>query len=80
MEPFQSPSELEDYRRSLGLAHARVNSSTKIWIFRDGEWEKFNSTNSLQQLTMEYKMRERNDNFKITVLYTRCSSLDRLKL
>jgi len=31
MEPFQNPSELDEYKRKLGFEHAGVNSSGKIW-------------------------------------------------
>lgn len=33
LEPFKNPSELEAYMRKLGLPNAKVNSSSKIWIF-----------------------------------------------
>lgn len=33
LEPFQSPSELDEYRRRLGVSNARANCSAKIWIF-----------------------------------------------
>lgn len=41
-EPFQSPTEIENYRMKLGMSNARVNSSSKIWIFQDSYWEKKN--------------------------------------
>ncbi|KAG5599687.1 hypothetical protein H5410_031057 [Solanum commersonii] len=40
LEPFQSPSELEYYRRKLGLPNAKVSSSAKIWIFWEENWEE----------------------------------------
>lgn len=81
MEPFQSPSELEEYRRRLGLTHAKSKFSDKIWIFWDEDWEETgNNTDSTQQLTMEYKLKGRTYVFKVTSVYAKCSHLERLEL
>ncbi|WMV42195.1 hypothetical protein MTR67_035580 [Solanum verrucosum] len=48
----QSPNELEAYRRKLGLPNARVNSSSKIWVFWEDNWVEKGSTDTMQQLTM----------------------------
>lgn len=40
LEPFQCPSELEKYKRRLGKQQAKVNCSSKIWLFWDEEWEE----------------------------------------
>ncbi|XP_015168062.1 uncharacterized protein [Solanum tuberosum] len=80
LEPFQSPSELETYRRKLGLPNARVNSSAKNWVFWENGWVETDSTDTCQQLTMKYQLRGTDDKFTVTTVYARCSALERLEL
>ncbi|KAK4733456.1 hypothetical protein R3W88_007717 [Solanum pinnatisectum] len=80
LEPFQSPSELEMYRRKLGLPNARTNSSVKIWVFWEDVWVKTGSTDTCQQITMQYQLRGTEDKFTVIIVYARCSALERLEL
>ncbi|KAG5585127.1 hypothetical protein H5410_045561 [Solanum commersonii] len=48
LEPFQSPSELENYKRKLGLPHAKKNCSDKIWVFWEDDWEEEGLTDTFQ--------------------------------
>uniref|UniRef100_A0A0V0H2Z6 Putative ovule protein n=1 Tax=Solanum chacoense TaxID=4108 RepID=A0A0V0H2Z6_SOLCH len=80
LEPFQSPSELETYRRKLGMPNAKVNCAAKIWIFWEEDWEEQDVVDSVQQVTIRFKRRGSNNYFKITAVYARCYALDRLKL
>ncbi|KAH0692608.1 hypothetical protein KY285_019705 [Solanum tuberosum] len=80
LEPFQSPSELEYYRRKLGLPNAKVSSSAKIWIFWEENWEEEGSTDTTQQLTMNFKLKGSQFRFSITAVYARCSAIERLEL
>ncbi|KAH0713632.1 hypothetical protein KY289_009591 [Solanum tuberosum] len=79
-KPFQSPAELDNYRRKLGKQYARVNYSSKIWVFWDEEWEEQEYTDTMQQLTCSFKHKYTHSLFKITAMYARCSALDRLEL
>ncbi|XP_049378160.1 uncharacterized protein LOC125842928 [Solanum stenotomum] len=76
----QSPSELEAYRRKLGLPNARVNSSSKIWVFWEDNWVEKGSTDTMQQLTMQFQLRGRDVCFRVTTVYARCSALERQEL
>lgn len=78
MEPFQDPSDLELYRRNLGLKHATINTSTKIWIFWDEEVEGQVIGDASQRITMRFT--KRNKSVLISAIYARCSALDRLEL
>ncbi|KAK4706364.1 hypothetical protein R3W88_034059 [Solanum pinnatisectum] len=80
LEPFQSPSELEQYSRNLGLQNAKANCSAKIWIFWDDSWEDEGSSDTTQQLTMNFKISGTQDRFDVTTIYARCSALERLEL
>lgn len=71
---------MEDYRRRVGLAHVKANCSAKIWVFIYESREKVGSTDTIQQLTMNYNLRGGNKCFKVTVVYVRCSALKRLEL
>ncbi|KAK4733470.1 hypothetical protein R3W88_007731 [Solanum pinnatisectum] len=80
LEPFQSPFKLEYYRRKLGLPNAKVSSSAKIWIFWEENWEVEGSTDTTQQLTMNFKLKGTQFRFAITAVYARCSAIERLEL
>lgn len=57
MEPIQSHSELDVYRKKLGMDKARANCSAKIWLFWNDNWEEVGSTDMLQQITMQFNFR-----------------------
>ncbi|KAK6773704.1 hypothetical protein RDI58_028942 [Solanum bulbocastanum] len=80
LEPFQSPTEIESFRRRLGKQHARANCSAKIWIFWDEDWEEQHTVDSVQQLTISFKHKGNQNVVKITAVYARCSALERLEL
>ncbi|KAH0638863.1 hypothetical protein KY285_035449 [Solanum tuberosum] len=80
LEPFQSPAELDNYKRRLGMQYAKANCSGKIWCFWNECWEEEGSTDTIQQLTINYKLKGSHDRFKVTAVYARCGALDRLKL
>ncbi|KAF3643159.1 hypothetical protein FXO37_22128 [Capsicum annuum] len=60
-------TELEDYRRRLGLPNAKVNYSDKIWLFWK-DWEEIGAIDSSQHLTMEYKLRGASISLKVTAV------------
>ncbi|KAH0660042.1 hypothetical protein KY285_028648 [Solanum tuberosum] len=80
LEAFQSPSELENYRRKLGLQNAKSSYSTKIWIFWADNWEEEGSSDTTQQLIMKFKLKGTQDIFVVMAVYMMCSAIERLKL
>ncbi|KAG5577887.1 hypothetical protein H5410_058021 [Solanum commersonii] len=79
-ELFQSPSELDSYKRRLGMQNAKVNQSAKIWIFWSDKCEEENYKDTLKQLTIKFKLRGTSDRFMVTTIYARCSALERQEL
>ncbi|KAK4732459.1 hypothetical protein R3W88_025447 [Solanum pinnatisectum] len=75
LEPFQSPVELEIYRRRLGMANAKTNMYVKIWIFWSEDWEELESMDTIQQLTCQFCIRGTRETFKITAV-----TIERLEL
>ncbi|KAH0757171.1 hypothetical protein KY290_020664 [Solanum tuberosum] len=78
MEHFQEPSVLEQFKRKLGMNHALVNTSAKIWIFWREDWVGSVILDSAQQLTMKFI--KDGKLFFITSVYARCNALERLEL
>ncbi|XP_015054917.1 uncharacterized protein LOC107001349 [Solanum pennellii] len=78
MEPFQDPSELDNFRRKLGFDNAGVNCSGKIWFFWISEWEGINILDTVQQVTIKFKIDIKF--LLISVVYARCNALERLEL
>ncbi|KAH0760993.1 hypothetical protein KY290_017066 [Solanum tuberosum] len=64
----------------MGLANARVNISSKIWVFWEDDWVEIDSSDTVQQLTIRFQLRGRDECFRVTVVYARCSALERLEL
>lgn len=80
MEPFKSPTELKVYKRRLAFPNAKSSCFNKIQVFGDDEWEEIDVSDTIQQLTIEYKVSGESDFFKITIVYSRCSYLERFEL
>ncbi|KAH0642254.1 hypothetical protein KY289_033228 [Solanum tuberosum] len=78
MEPFQSPLELDQYKRKLGFANVGVNCLGKIWFFWREDWEGDIILDMVQQVTLKFNMN--NQEFLISTVYARCNALDRLEL
>ncbi|KAG5632276.1 hypothetical protein H5410_003993 [Solanum commersonii] len=78
MEPFQSPTELDQYKRKLGFEHEGVNYSGKNWHFWRTDWDANIILNTMQQITIKFKIRD--NFFLITAMYARCIALERLEL
>ncbi|WMV18188.1 hypothetical protein MTR67_011573 [Solanum verrucosum] len=78
MEPFQNPSELEQYKRRLGFDKAGVNQNGKIWCFWNDDWEGSLILDTVQQVTIQFKKNEKD--FLISAVYARCNAMERLEL
>ncbi|KAG5592288.1 hypothetical protein H5410_042802 [Solanum commersonii] len=76
--PLQDPSELEQFRIKLGFDKALANVYGKVWIFWKNNWEGVMVLDTLQQLTMKFA--SNNDIFLISLVYARCSEVDKLEL
>lgn len=78
MEPFQNPLELDQYKRQLGFDNAHVNQNWKILCFWRDDWVGNIVLDTIQQVTFQFK--KSNKEFMISVVYARCTALERLKL
>lgn len=80
MEPMQQSRKLDRYRRRIGFTQATVNVSNKIRAFVD---EKFDVTimfNIEQQLTLKLFDTEEHKEFILTLVYSKCDSIERREL
>jgi len=77
MEPFQSPSELDQYKRKLGFENAGVNCSGIFFFWRE-DWEGDIILDTVHQVTLKFS--RNGQNFLISVIYARCNAIDRLEL
>ncbi|WMV24639.1 hypothetical protein MTR67_018024 [Solanum verrucosum] len=78
MEPFQDPSEIDQYKRKLGFDNAGVNCSRKNWYFWRAEWEGNIILDTVQQVTIKFRINNRH--YIISVVYARCNTMERLEL
>lgn len=62
------------------MTNAKVNGVAKIWVLWDDEWEEQEIIDTIQHLTIQFKLRGSNNVFKVTAMYARCSALERLKV
>ena len=76
MEPFEDPSDLDQYKRKLGFNNAVANCSGKIWIFWKDDWEETLLIDSIQHISMKFCKNDKS--FIISSIYARCTTLDRL--
>lgn len=66
MEPFQDDQHIENYRRRLGMKHALVNASGKIWAFRDEIVEFSIVKDEEQQLSLKLANQHADVSFIVT--------------
>lgn len=78
MEPFQDPNKLDQYKARLGFDNTMVNCTGKIWLFWNNGWVGSVLQDSTQQITMKFCMATKT--FYITLVYARCTALERLEL
>ncbi|XP_075084929.1 uncharacterized protein LOC142168166 [Nicotiana tabacum] len=80
LEPFQKQGFIYKYMRRLGMETTLSNINGKICLFIDVvvEWELLIDT--AQQLTIKVLHHGIGKNIIMTVVYTKCSSLERLEL
>lgn len=80
MEPFQKQRLIKNYRMILGMEPAISNINGKIWIFLDVvvQWDMVINTD--QQLTIMVYHQDIEKHIMMTIVYAKCSSLERLEL
>ncbi|KAH0720014.1 hypothetical protein KY284_005044 [Solanum tuberosum] len=78
---------IDDIGRECDLSPRQINhlkgkskKGAKIWIFWEEDWEEHDVVDYVQQVTIRFKKRGSNDYFRNTVVYARCSALERLEL
>lgn len=80
MELFQGPYNLDNYRRRIGMEHAMVNTSSKIWVFWNKDWHGEVLSDTMQQLSIKFKHLGCQKEIIISAVYVRCNALERLEL
>ncbi|XP_019242361.1 PREDICTED: uncharacterized protein LOC109222455, partial [Nicotiana attenuata] len=80
IEPMQQSNKVERYRNRIGLAHAVVNVSNKIWAFIDEVFEVTILYNMVQQLTLKLFHTETHVELILTLVYAKCDPIERIEL
>nr|XP_016465610.1 PREDICTED: uncharacterized protein LOC107788444 [Nicotiana tabacum] len=71
---------MERYRARIGLVHAVVNVSNKIWAFIDEIFEVTILYNMTQQLTLRLTHTETHVELILTLGYAKCDRIERIEL
>ncbi|KAH0776702.1 hypothetical protein KY290_008113 [Solanum tuberosum] len=62
------------------MQNSKVIQSAKRWSFWNDNGEESDYNDTIQQLTINFKLRSTSERFKVTTVYARCSALERLEL
>ncbi|XP_059315433.1 uncharacterized protein LOC132066055 [Lycium ferocissimum] len=80
MEPFQDSDKIEGYRRRLGMEHAIVNISGKIWAFVEDIFDYYIMVDHQQHLTVKLRVRGSQEDMLVSLVYAKCTQSERLEL
>ncbi|XP_060211849.1 uncharacterized protein LOC132639421 [Lycium barbarum] len=80
MEPFQQARCIDKYRRKLGMTHAGVNNSGKLWYFIEDNVDVEVISDSVQQVSLKLVFLDRNKTLVITLVYAKCDERETLQL
>ncbi|KAH0662438.1 uncharacterized protein [Solanum tuberosum] len=80
MEPFEDSQNLEEFRRNLGMKHAAVNTSGKIWVFIDEFIDYEIVRDEEQMLTLKFHNQELDSDVITSMVYVKCTQGERLQL
>ncbi|XP_060216785.1 uncharacterized protein LOC132644224 [Lycium barbarum] len=80
MEPFQDSDKIEEYRRRLGMEHAIVNISGKIWAFVEDIFDYYIMVDDQQHLTIKLRVRGSQEDMLVSLVYAKCTQTERLEL
>ncbi|XP_060177939.1 uncharacterized protein LOC132607879 [Lycium barbarum] len=80
MEPFQHHTQIQNYRRRLGMPYANFNCNGKIWCFVQHNIDVEVLLDTEQSNTVKLKFQELNRDMVVTMVYAKCSEVERLQL
>lgn len=82
MEPFQGGQHIEEYRSRLGMKHAVLNVSGKIWVFieENVEFSILKDEDQDQELTLKLANQNAGISLLVTLVYAKCRANERLAL
>ncbi|XP_060178025.1 uncharacterized protein LOC132607961 [Lycium barbarum] len=80
MEPCQDSDKIEEYRRRLGMEHAIVNISGKIWAFVEDIFDYYIIVDHRQHLTIKLRVRGNQKDMLVSLVYAKCTQAERLEL
>ncbi|XP_070045323.1 uncharacterized protein [Nicotiana tomentosiformis] len=80
MEPMQKARKLEGYRKKIGMLHAFVNVSNKIWVFVDEDHGVDFLINMEQQMTMKLTNMDTQVSFIVMFSYAKCDAIECIEL
>ncbi|XP_075091507.1 uncharacterized protein LOC142171714 [Nicotiana tabacum] len=80
MEHVQNANKVEKYRRKLGIHHAFVNISNKVWAFVEEDYEVDILFDMEQQLTLILFNPLSQKDFIVTLVYAKCDAIERIEL
>lgn len=70
-ESFVEATEIEQYRRALGLEKCRANVNGKIWLFWSAEFEATVIANDHQLVTMKFIKKGDLEPFWMSFVYAK---------
>ncbi|XP_059306421.1 uncharacterized protein LOC132057846 [Lycium ferocissimum] len=79
-EPFQHQRQIQKYRRRLGMPYANFNCNGKIWFFVQDNVYVEVLLDTEQSITVKLKFQELNRDMVVTMVYAKCSEVERLQL
>ncbi|XP_070011257.1 uncharacterized protein [Nicotiana sylvestris] len=80
MEPMQRATNLEWYRRKIGMLQVYANVSNKIWVFVDEDHGVDIIINMDQQMTLKITNMDSGRSLIVTFVYAKCDSTERIEL
>lgn len=80
MEPFQHTRHIQKYKRRLGTMFFNYNQNGKICVFVQKNIQVQILSNSEQKITLQITFQASGDSFICTLVYAKCSALERLNL
>ncbi|XP_060216608.1 uncharacterized protein LOC132644074 [Lycium barbarum] len=80
MEPFQHQRQIQQYRRKLGMPYANSNCNGKIWFFVQHNVDVEVLFDTEKSITVKLKFQDFNKDMVVTMVYAKCSEVERLQL
>ncbi|XP_060190547.1 uncharacterized protein LOC132619760 [Lycium barbarum] len=80
MEPFQQASQIQKYRRRLGMPYTNYNRSSKMWFFVEDKVDVEVLLDTDQQITVKLFFQEFNKSMVVSMIYAKCDETERIQL